>query len=107
MMANGLATYEQIISRRGGDWREVMRQRRVETAEQARSDVMRVVAIADAVDGVKADHPDMNLHWEQIAAIVGAATAPGAYLSGSAKMSEAETKADVAESAPAEMEVRP
>lgn len=88
-IGGNLSTYEHEVGKRGGDYRQVMEQRRKEQLELAMANIEQIKAMQAACDASGVP----GLTWAHISTIGGAASAPGAYLAASVSAPAAEVVA--------------
>lgn len=89
MVDHDLSTLEEECSARGKDYRKIREQNIKERAQRDLDNVQRVAAINKAVAAAKAADPTLEITVQEVLAIGGAATAPGAFLAASAAVTAA------------------
>lgn len=84
LIDHGLSTKQEEAANRGRDYEKIRERLQIEQVEQDADTVNRIASLQKAINQAKKKDPTLNVNWSQIMAIGGAATAPGAFLEGSA-----------------------
>lgn len=93
------------LSARGKDFKQVLTEIKTEQRSIDEAAVQRVIELQKQIETANAQNPALKLHWSHILTMVGAATAPGAYLSAANPPSAQPANEPVDEDEPADQEM--